>query len=352
MTKRSLLAGLLLCLSLISSALPVLARTERENPLTRMEREGWIAVQKGVLQRQPEPGETETFVFGTEGFTWKLQDLQSQLRFLRREHQASPTPELRKAIASHRQMIASTRRMIERARAAEAGGKSSYEWPNACYLRFGFDAEAGPKVNVRGTWAAASAELMPGDDCGLDGEVYAYAFAKATVNGGPTTATVTDGPRTGWQVGASAEAHRSGGPDCESYAYSSLTNNSLYPSSYSKSRSNTSCPAASSPVPLQVSLTSDAPDGYDIWEGECVTIHWTANVSGGTPFYTANFYRDGVFQRTGTSYSEQFCFDLYNEETTFRTSGSVTISVQVTDSGSRSTSASDTADFTYHWWIY
>ena len=40
-----------------------------------------------------------------------------------------------------------------------------------------------------------------------------------------------------------------------------------------------------------------------------MTVSWTVNIAGGTPFYTANIYRNGVFQRTGTSYSEQFCFD-------------------------------------------
>ncbi len=128
MTKRSPLAGLLLCLSLLSFAVPGLAQAGREDLIARMEREGWTALQKGVLQRQPEPGEVETYVFGSAGFTWKLQDLRSQLQFLRREHAANPTPGLRQALLSHRQMIASTQRMIERARAAEAGGKS----PTSC----------------------------------------------------------------------------------------------------------------------------------------------------------------------------------------------------------------------------
>lgn len=352
MTKRSPLAGLLLCLSLLSFAVPGLAQAEREDPLARMEREGWTAVQKGVLQRQPEPGEVESYVFGSAGFTWKLQDLQSQLQVLRREHAANPTSELRRAMASHRQMIASTRRMIERARAAEAAGKSSYELPYDCVFGFGFDAEAGPKVNVRGTWAAASADHFDGGwGCGYQGEVYAYAFAKATVNGAPTTMTVTDGPRTGVSVNASAEAHRSGGPDCESYAYSSVTTNAISPTSYSRSKSNLSCPAASAPAPLQVSVSGWSPDGDLIREGQCVTVHWTANVSGGTPFYTPGFYRDGVLLRTGTSYTEPFCFDRYNEETTFREEGSTTITVQVTDSAGQSKSATGEVWFTFRWWV-
>ena len=89
MTKRSPLAGLLLCLSLLISAIPGLAQTD---PMDRLEREGWTVVQEGVLQRQPGPGEVETYVFGVEGFNWKLRDLRSQLQVLRREHEANPRP--------------------------------------------------------------------------------------------------------------------------------------------------------------------------------------------------------------------------------------------------------------------
>lgn len=349
MTKRLLLAGLLLCLSLLSSAIPGLAQAEREDALARMEREGWTAMQEGVLQRQPRPGEVETFVFGAEGFTWKLQDLRSQLQVLRRAYQANPTPELRRAIAGHRRMIASTRERIERARTAGAGAKWWDIWEGGCNLNYALDAEASHKVNVQGTWAAAGAEF---NGCG-EGEVYAYAFAQTTVNGAPTTATVTDGPRTGLSASASADAHRNGGPTCESYAYSSVTSDHLEGSSYSKSKTSTTCPAASSPSTLQVSVTSnyDGQEEVVIWEERCVTVDWTVDVAGGTPFYTVNIYRNGVFQRTGTSYSEQFCFDQDYEEN-YVEYVNVTISAQVTDSGSQSGSAGNTQTLHYRWLIY
>lgn len=355
MTKRSLPSGLLLCLFLLSSVIPALAQTEREDPLARMEREGWTARQEGVLQRQSKPGEVETFVYGVDGFTWKLQDLRSQLQVLRRAYEANPTPELRRALASHRQVIASTRRMIERARVAEAGGKQTVG-QGGCNLSFAFDAEAAGKVNVQGTWAAASAEFKASQICvEEEGEVYAYATASTTVSGGPSTMIVADGPRTGADVSASADAYRNGGPSCESYAYASVTSNSLSPSSYSKSKFNQSCPAASTPSTLQVTLTSDHDDSEVVVpEGECRTVKWTVSITGGTPFYTANIYRDGVFQRTGTSYSEQFCFDEDYEAHywEYGSNPTVTISVQVTDSGSQSATASRETSFYYRWWIY
>lgn len=359
MTKRSL-PGLLLCLSLLSSAIPGLAKTEREDALARMEREGWTAVQEGVLQRWPEPGAVETFVFGVEGFTWKLRNLRSQLQTLRREHEANPTPELRRAIASHRKLIASTRERIERARTAGVGAKLWTIWDGGCNLNYTLSAEASHKVNVQGTWASANAGFNVAATCfdygSGSGEVYAYALAKTTVNGAPTTAIVTDGPRTGTRVTASADAHRNGGSTCESYAYSTVTSDHLELTSYSKEKTSTTCPAASSPLTLQVSVTSsnDGNEALTVWEERCVTIDWKVSVSGGTPFYTANIYRNGVFQRTGTSYSEQLCFDQdyeehYQEYGEYR---SVTVSFQVTDSGSQSKSAGNTQTLHYRWLIF
>jgi hypothetical protein len=350
------LAALLLCLLSFGAVHPSLAQVDRESggPLiAKMKGEGWQAVRDGVLQRQPKPGEVETFVFGVEGFTWKLRDLRAQLQSLRREFEAHPTPELRRAIVSHRKAIASTLETIDRVRIAEADGKSMATG-GGCTLSFSYDAEAAHKVNVRGTWASASAHFKSSSEsCESNGEVYAYAFAKATVSGAPTTATVTDGPRSGANVSASAEATRNGGPSCESYAYSSVTSSALYPTSYSRSKTNESCPAASSPSTLQVSVTSDS-DGQSevvIWEERCVTVTWTVNVAGGTPLYSVGIYRNGVFQKNGTSYSEQFCFDQEYEEH-YVQYVNVTLSANVTDSAGQSTSASNTVTLHYRWLIY
>lgn len=350
---KTLFAGLLLCLSLLGAAGPALSQADRDagnEPLLRLQREGWALVQDGVLRREVEAGEVETFVYGVEGFTWKLQDLRAQLRKLRAELEANPTPDLRRAIASHRKAIASTRKMIERARLAGTGAKWEI-WDGGCNLGMGNDAEASHKVNVRGTWAVAGADFKAFSDTCYDGEVYAYAFAKTTVNGAPTTAQVTDGPRTGSNVSASADASRNGGPPCESWAYSYVTTNSLSPASYSKSTLSETCPAPSTPSTLQVSLNPNGVVYNTIWEEQCETVTWTVDISGGTPPYTANIYRDGVFQRTGTSYSEQFCFDQALEEN-FEEFQDVTIQVYVTDSGGQSKSVSGGASNYYRWWIY
>ncbi len=342
MTRRSLLASLLLCLSLSAMSNPGLAQAGREtgdDPIAKMERAGWKIAGEGVLRREPRAGEVETFVFGVEGFTWKLRDLRGQLRFLREQFKANPTPELRRAIASHRKVIASTLEMIERARIAEASGESKAAWIEECpdpAFSFAYDAAASLKTQRQGTWANASADFSVYAPCVSSspdfndppaGEVYSYAFAKTTVNGAPTTATVTDGPRSGSNVNASADANRNGGAPCESYAYSSVTSTALNPSSYTRSQLNESClsPSVSAP-PLQVTVTSDQPSS--ISHSSCTSITWTVNVSGGTPPYNSKIYQNNLFITHGTTYSKLLCGDTTR-----------TIRVEVTDSGGQSGSS-------------
>jgi hypothetical protein len=343
MTKSPLLPGLLFCLCLFSLALPALPQTGRnsgdngDDPVAKLQRAGWKIVQDGVLQRQARPQEIETFVFGAEGFTRKLRDLRSQLQFLRKEFEAKPTPELRRAIASHRKAIASTLEMIEKARAAEASGEPILPKTD-CTVSFPYDAVATYKTDRQGTRAEASATFSSTPGCNFTGEVYAYAFAKATVGGAPTTATVTDGPRSGANVTAGADANRNGGSHCESYAYASVTSNNLNPSSYSKSQSNSICP---SPAPLQAAVSSDRGDQVDVAGDLCLTITWTVNISGGTPGYSSSIYRDGVFVASGTTYeSESFCGSDGGP-------ASITIDAYVTDSSGHTASASHTTELFY-----
>lgn len=339
MTRKRLLTSLLLCLALIGATHPAVAQ---EDPLAKLQKEGWKIASEGVLQRHPAVGETETFVFGVKGFTWKLGELQRQLQTLRKEFQAHPTPELRRAITNHRKAIASTRKMIQRARAAEASGET-VTLKAGCTLTVLYNADASYKTDRQGTWAAASADFNTPSGCSASGEVYAYAFAKTTVNGAPTTATVTDGPRTGANVSAAADANRNGGTPCESYAFASVTSNDLDPTSYSKSKTNESC---AWPPPPHVSIASDHPDFITLEEYECVLITWTVTISGGTPGYTPKIYSNGVYQKTGTSYSEEVCYDYSHGSRYY----DITIRADVTDSAAQSASAShETTIFFYNW---
>lgn len=355
MSKRSSLATLLLCLSWLASLDRALAQIDLRD---LGQGEGWTRVQDGVLRRELRPNEVETIVYGVEGFTWKLQDLRSQLQVLRREFAAHPTPELRRAIVSHRRVIASTLKTIEKARTAGGGGEAKTN-PSQCLEAFGsftYDADAAAKTERQGVWANASVDFFPSPPEGCttapSGEVYAYAFAKATVNGAATTATVTDGPRSDTYVSANAEASRNGGLPCESYSYASVTvyeeSTSYNPMSYSKATTNESCPSPSPPAsPLQVSLTSDQPSTVTLTtvtlnRPSCVQITWTVDISGGTPAYRSKIYRNDVYMTHGTTYSESRCSCSPLQYDPSCGSGSLTIRADVIDNGGQSRSVSHT----------
>lgn len=352
MSKGSLLAALLLCLWLPTSSDQALAQID---PPDIGQREAWTRVQDGVLRRELRPNEIETFVYGVEGFTWKLQNLRSQLQVLRREFAAHPTPELRKKIASHRKAIASTLERIEQARNFRAGRETKITWApcdGSSGGLFAYDADAASKTERQGVWANASVEHRPAPGCNNLGEVYAYAFTKATVNGGETTAQVTDGPRSGTFVSANAEVTRNGGFPCESYSFASvttysydeLTETSYNPVEYSKATSNESCPSPSPPAsPLQVSVTSDHPSTINPEGFNCFHITWTVNISGGTPAYRSKIYRNNVYVTHGTTYSESIC----GPQHPMRFSGvDPIIRAEVIDNGGQSRSASHTTTVT------
>jgi len=325
MKKKWFLVILALCLSLFSNLQPSLAQGS-DDSLAALQQKGWKIVKDGVLQRELIPGEVESFVFGVPGFTWKLQDLGRQLQKLQAEFRAHPTPELRKAIANHRKAIVSARRALAIARAGEELGEATPP-KVSCAINFSYDAAAAQRTDVQGVLANASATFSA--NCGFTGQVYAYAFAKTWYNGAETTQTVTDGPRSGASVSATASASRTGGTPCESYGYGEMVSYGLSPSSYSKSVQNYSCPVLSTPGPTPT-INGPSYAGVDT----CTTFTWTSSVSNGTAPFTYQWTWNGAAVGTGSSYSRSICPGLnYNYTTN-------TLGLTVTDSLSRAGSTS------------
>ena len=337
MSKSVSLPVLLLLLSLISISGPSLAQEHRDiesDALLKMESEGWRIVQDGVLQRELRAGEVETFAYGAEGFTWKLKGLRNQLRDLRAVFQANPTPELQKVIRSHRKRIASTVEAIERARAAEARGLPRIA-KGSCTFDLAYNADAGPRTDVQGTWASANASFSSSPDCNYSGQVYVIAFAGTWLNGALSTQEVRDGPRSGSNVSASAYAQRSGGSPCESRSFSEVESFDLTPSYYSKQVDNYSCPVP--PTPLQVSVISTHASSIDFYPGMCLQITWSVSTSNGTPAYATKIYLNNVFKKNGTSYWEWICQPAGGGTQTYTLRADVTDSLGNTGSGSHTT---------------
>jgi hypothetical protein len=332
MTKRPLVTVLALFLSLFSAVHLSFAQEDRlgNDPLAKLENEGWKIVHNGVLQRELRTNEVETFAFGVEGFTWQLREARNHLAALQTELKAHPSSELRRLIATRQKEIAGLERALKLAQAAEARGDNSVLKVD-CTINFSYDASASSRTDTPGTWGYGNSSFST-NCAGFSGEVYAEAVAKATVNGGLVVQTFTDGPRSGASVSASAYASVAGGSYCESTGYGRVISYNLNPTTYTRSAANYSCPQVSNPAP-----TINGTD-YVYTSYGCVTTTWTSSVSGGTAPYTYQWTWNGVNVGTGSSYSRSTCAGSYYSYTTN------TLGLTVTDSAGRSGSTSKSVD--------
>ena len=318
--KKLCLAFLMLGLALVGGTRLGLAQDLQEKTsddvIASMLRDGWKIKQDGVLQRDRGPHQTETFVFGSAGFTWKLQGLQKQLRTLRQAYLKNPTPEIRKVILGHRKAIASTQKIIMLAQADENSGKISYDKTSfdkaSCSINFAYNASASYLTSQQGVTADASASFNSNCPLPFNAEVYAYSYAWATVNGALTQTMMEDGPRSGANVTASVNTSQPGAPTCQSYASAYVTlsdSGSLYRSYQVDTPLNSSCPMVT-PVPTITGASSIlATTG-------CVTTTWTASATGGTSPYTYQWTWNGANVGTGASYSRSTCpGSSYNKTT-------------------------------------
>ena len=335
MSRKWFLSLVALSLSLLIDARPGLAAAETVgDPLTAMVQAGWKPVSDGVLQRSKGGNKVESLVTGVKGFTWKLRQLEAQLEILRSDFAENPTLDLRRAIAAQRKAVVSTKQLIQRLQANIAAGVT--DGKVSCSINFGYDSDAYPLGSSAGVGATASANFN--SNCAFSGEVYSYAYSKARSASGLLTELIkTDGPRSGANVSASAVSSVSGVTECYSHAESSMTTNSLNPSSYYIVDDNYSCPSA----PLNVTVTNDwgtdvYVDGYD-----CAYINWTTSISGGSPAYSTAMYQNNVYMTSGTSFSNSFCGTNRSRIQT------VTVSANVTDSVGQSQSASQVVTIHY-----
>jgi hypothetical protein len=332
MFRKSFLSIVALSLSLSTiNARPAAAATVGD-PLTAMVQAGWKPVSEGVLQRSKGGNKVESLVTGVKGFTWKLRQLEAQLEILRSDFEANPTLELRRAIAAQRKAVVSTKQLIQRLQAnpGATDGKIS------CTINFGYDSDAYPLSSAVGVGATANANFN--SNCSFSGEVYAYSYSKATTQSGlVTTLTKVDGPRSGANVSASAVGSVNGVTDCYSHAESSMTSNSISPSSYYIVDDNYTCPSV-----MNVTVTNDWGSSDIYVQGyDCAYINWTTSISGGAPAYSTAMYQNNAYMTSSTSFANTFCGSNSNWTQT------VTVSSNVTDSAGQSKSASQVTTIHY-----
>ncbi|MDP9121253.1 MAG: PKD domain-containing protein [Acidobacteriota bacterium] len=297
----------------------------------RMISQGWKPVATGVYERQRGAQKTEHMGYGREGLLWAVGELTRQLGQLTGEFQRYPSEDLAKVIDTLREKIARAQNEVRNTKAF--ANLSEDATGGGCSICYGATADAYPLSGASGQGVGAIADAKFNSSCGLSGDTYAYAYARATLNGTTTTHTQED-PHTGTSVTSHAAASVNGASNCLSTANSYAQSTALG-ITYSTSSSNSSCPL---PAP-----TITGPAAATLAGTSCQTLTWSATTNGGAPPFTYAWTIDGAAAgtSTSTSVSKTYCGDNTAHSQT------VNVGLTLTDSTSSSASASTATTLTY-----
>lgn len=307
------------------------ADSERQKWLelkAKMEAEGWEQIADSVFERQKGGNKVEHIGYGPKGLAWTIGELKRQLDSLRREYQTYPSEDLAKIIDELSIKIAGARREL---RSMPEGMSNVIEFvtgPSCSNICYGATADAYHLTNTQGVGAVADAKFN--STCGYSGDTYAYAYARATLNGTTTTVTQSD-PHTGTSVTSYAAAVVNGGPASGISCYSSANayaQSTALGISYSTSDVNDSyCPVPPVP-PVTVTIYGTTYEQFSSYN--CRSRTWTSSVSGGVSPFTYQWKRDGTVVGTGSSYTGSVCGSDWG------------FTLELTVTGSNSVSGSDT----------
>lgn len=265
----------------------------------KLRAEGWKQVSNGVFERQPTETKVERLAYGREGIVWTIGELKGRLKSLREEYQLHPSEDLAKVIENLTARIANAREELRGPGTAEGLSSLSEASTVGCSRCYSATVDAYPLTSSQGVGAVADAKFS--SDCGNTANTYAYAYARATLNG-TTTAKTQEDPRSGSNITSHAAAVMNGSVDCYSEAYAS-TQSSALNISYSTTETNYSCPTTA--TPLSVSISGSA---YEYFAGTtCRSRSWTAAGSGGSSSYTYQWYYNGAAVGTGSTYTRSVC---------------------------------------------
>lgn len=333
MKLRSLFILSALCVVLM--IVPCAAFAQQVQPLEpewlqQMYAEGWEKVQEGILRRDADGGEFETFSYGAEGLQWVVEGYEQQLGFLEEKYNEAPSEDLAETIDRLQGEIGELYESLDAAPSAEAFDGSALT--ECTQVAFGGQASAGSTQAPQGVTATATTYFHT-DCANYTGDTFAVAYAEAT---NPATAVHTvmsqDDPLQGTWIDSSATASAPGSTGCYSWAQGSVTmnGNSVFQTPLKESYS---CPL--SPV-ATITGPATATADYYINNG-CVNVTWTASATQGTPGYTYQWYIGTALQGTGATLTKSYC----------NASTSATVKVVATDAKGWSDDATFTTTIQY-----
>jgi hypothetical protein len=302
--KFSVLAALFLSM-MISGTRAGFAQLQPLQPqdpdwLVRMHEDGWQKVQEGVLQRGEGGAQVETFTYGEEGLRWTVARLEEQASFLASRYNNSPSGNLAKVIDWLQGEILAANSRLDSGQVGEA---FNGEQMNDCPIAYGAHAYADPLSGSQAPGVTARADAYWHSDCGSVGNAYAYAYVEGH-NTVFSTHTEED-PKYNitWGDAAAQWTLTPVTSSCSSHAYARAWSDSLN-IGYSSEDTNYLCPSS-----LNVSVSGPTDVQTSNLSAPCVTVTWTASVSGGTPSYGAiNWYIGTTYQGSGSSLSKKYCF--------------------------------------------
>jgi hypothetical protein len=295
--------------------------------LTEMYQQGWQKVQEGVLQRSVGEGQKESFTYGEEGLRWTVESLKQQVNSLQQFYNQHPSQELAQAIDRLQNQIGVANARLESGQIEEPGG----EQMENCDISYGAHAYADPLTASQGVTASANAYFH--NNCGFTGNTYAQVYVQGSLNTVHTTKTQEDPKSYGTWLDSAAQFSLNASSNCYSSAFARAWSDSLG-INYQTSDENYLCPVPPQPPSIWISGTANV---YTDYYYPCADVTWTANVSGGTPGYSINWYIGGAYQGSGTQLTKQYCY----------TNATVTATAQVTDAASKTNQASYATNIYY-----
>ncbi|HEY9420251.1 MAG TPA: hypothetical protein VIW92_02465 [Thermoanaerobaculia bacterium] len=332
MKSRLSLMCALFCLAMLIVGTQVgtaqLLEPQEPQWLVEMYEQGWQKVQEGVLQRSVGGSQVETFTYGEAGLRWTVESLKQQVNSLQQFYNQHPSTELAQAIDHLQNQIGVANARLESGQVEEP---SSEQMEN-CDISYGAHANAD-SLGGGSQGVTASSNAYFHNNCGFLGNTYALSQVQGAINTVFTIKTQEDPKSGGAWLDSATQLSLGASSQCYSRAYARAWSDGLN-ISYETLDENYVCPP---PPPLPSVWISGTANVYTDYYYPCADVTWTANVSGGTPGYSINWYIGGAYQGSGTQLTKQYCY----------TNATVTATAQVTDAASQTAQASYTTNIHY-----